>query len=240
MRVSKPKVRAIVTSAVDEIKAAGVEPTVEDILWLAHLADQMAHPSPLDSVEVLCAPVKCGRAKLYPRTIAGDLWLEHCASRWWPAHKCPLMYLLSELYALAHGGNPGVMQSVYSRSVASVKVRVWAAANLPVSYRQIEVALDAVAGRLQYADLSDDTVKVKELSPIDWGEEITLLCSAYKMHPRVFLYELSANQVYGMLRKAALAIGRPELMDKQRDGDNAFGMFRLAVKEIIKQGSSNV
>lgn len=240
MRVSKPKTRAIIGDAVAEIKAHGVEPTVDDIIWLAHLAEEMVQPSALDSLDVLCPPVRCGRALLYPRTVAGDLWLEHCASKWWPPNKRGFMYALCEFFALAHGNDSKAMQSVYSRHAARAKVIAWAAFNLPVNEKQIETALNQVAGRFEYVELDDDGLaKKREVNPTDWGEEITLLVSAYKQPPRFFLYEISANQCLGMLRKAAIAIGRPELMDRHKDGDDAFGKFRLAVKEIIRKGKAD-
>jgi len=104
----------------------------------------------------------------------------------------------------------------------------------------VQVALDHISKRLTYVELTDDElVKERELLPIDWGEEIVLLCSIYRKPPRYFLYELSVNQCLGLLKKAAFAIGRPDLMDKQTDGDDAFGKFQLAVKEIIRKGKAN-
>ena len=63
MLVERPKVRAIVEAAVEEIEAAGVKASVADILWLAHLAERNCQPNRADPMDDFHVPVRCGRAK---------------------------------------------------------------------------------------------------------------------------------------------------------------------------------
>lgn len=236
MLVEKPRVRAMVTDAVAEIESKGVKATVDDILWLAHLADNHARN---DSGEVLNIPVKCGRAKLYQRTLAGDLWMEDYASKWWPEPRHPVMNALCELYSLAHGSDSKAIEAVCTRTSARIRVRLWAMLNLPVSGKQIKVALDRLSARIDHVDVQDEEIlKQSEVQPADYGEIVSTLCAAYKMPPRTFLFDMSVNEVQGMYRRLAIAMGRPDLMDRQSDGDDSFGKFRLAVREIIRRGNN--
>lgn len=234
MILEKPKARQIVLDAVAEIESKGVKCTVDDILWLAHLAETHIRRN---SEDILDLPVKCGRAQLYPRTIAGDLWIQDFASKWWPETTSPVMQVLCELYALAHGRDEKALQTVCTLRSARIRVRTWAAANLPVNAAEIRLALDRLSGSIEHVNVDDpDMVKDKEAGASDYGDIISTLVAAYKMPPRAFLFDLSVNEVLGLYRKIAMALGRPELADKTADGDDSFGRFRLAVKEIIRKG----
>lgn len=240
MRVEKPRVRLIVEAACNEIKSAGVEPTVSDILWLAHLADNQCSPSKTDPMDDFGVPVRCGRASFRPLTIAGDVWLNECAYNWWGD---TWLSRIAEIYALAHSHDADTMRQgcMWDRRKARGVVLRWAVSSLPVSAGKIQRAIDLVHGRIDQVDIEDPGIvkdKPDQADAHDWGEEIAMLCAAYKQPPEYFAFELSINQVMGLIRKAAFAFGRPDLAAAP-DKDSAFGKFRLAVKDIIRKGQEN-
>lgn len=245
MLVERPKVRAIVEAAVEEIEAAGVKASVADILWLAHLAERNCQPNRADPMDDFHVPVRCGRAKLHRLTIAGDIWLRECAGVWWPRPGHSWMALLAELFALAHGRDGETMAAMWDRKAARRRILRWAVANLPVAPGQIQRALYIVSGGTDWVRVKDHTGKIvkqkpaEDASPFDWGEEIACLCAVYKRDPRYFLFEISANQAQRMMRKAALAVGRPDLVaDTERDVDGGFAKWRLVVNDIIAKGKA--
>ena len=102
-----------------------------------------------------------------------------------------------------------------------------------------------MSGGTDWVRVKDHTGKIvkqkppEDASPFDWGEEIACLCAVYKRDPRYFLFEISANQAQRMMRKAALAVGRPDLVaDTERDGDGGFAKWRLVVNDIIAKGKA--
>ena len=237
MYIERPKVRGLVEAAVGEVRAAGVDPSVGDILWLAHLADMRCQPSKIDPLDDFALPVTCGKAKLRKLTVAGDVWLRECAQKWWPRPKHQLMPVLCELYALANNHSRKTMQKVWDYRQARRVITMWAAAKLPVSYEKIGRALSLVSGHVDHVDVSDpDLARQREVDPFDWGEEIALLCAVYNKPPKYFEFEVSVNQCVKMINKAAYAMGRPDLVKDDNAKDVAFGKFRMAVKDIIRRG----
>ena len=237
MLVERPRVRAIVEDAVDEIRSAGVEPSVSDILWLAHLADLKCQPNRADPLDDFSLPVRCGLAHLYPITIAGDVWLRECAQKWWPHATSRHMALLAECWCLAHGKDAGALSDAFSRSNARATIMRWAIANLIVTAAEMERALILVCGGVTYEELHDAAISkpLEQTDAADYGEDVALLCAAYKHPRRHFLFDIGMNECKSLLRKAAFAFGRPDMAD-DADADRAFGNFRMAVREIIRRG----
>lgn len=238
MLVEKPKVRMAVEAAVREIEAEGVKPSVSDILWLAHLAEEKIQPNRSDPLDDFDVPVRCGKADLYRLTVSGDIWLRECAGKWWPRPAHSWMAMLAELYALAHGKDGAVMASIWDKATARAAIVAWACANLPVSPAKIKRALYLVSGCVDREEIEDPnlTKQAEGPSPFDWGEEVAMLCAVYKQPPEHFMFRLSIPQVARLMRKAAYAMGRPDLASDKSSADEAFGKFRLAVKEIIRRG----
>ena len=244
MLVERPKVRQIVEAAVAEIKAAGVEPTVADILWLAHLAEFRCQPNKSDPLDDFDIPVRCGLAKLHRMTMAGEVWLRECAAAWWPRPAHGYMALLADIYALAHGRDEKAMTNpaLWGRKTARAVVVGWAVAHLAVTPSVIARALYLVSGGTDWVRVKDHTGKIvkkqaEEVSPYDYGEDLAALCAVYKREPRYFLFEVSAKQAQRMMRKAALALGRPDLSaESEGDADTTFAAWRLVVNEIIAKG----
>jgi hypothetical protein len=235
--VERPKVRRLVEAAVAEIRAAGVEPAVSDILWLAHLAEQRCQPTRFDPLDDFGMPIPCGRAKLRQLTVAGDIWLRDCAQVWWPRPKHVLMPVLAELYCLSNNHDQDVMMQVWDRRTAGRIIRLWAARNLPVSYHKVARALSLVANNIEHREINDgELVKTREVDPFDWGEELAVLCAVYNKPPQYFEFEISLNQCVKLLNKAAYAMGRPDLVKEDNAKDSAFGKFRLLVRDIIRRG----
>ena len=242
MLVERPKVRLIVEAAVKEIRDKGVEPTVSDILWLAHHAEQRCQPNKADPLDDFHLPVKCGRAKLYRLTVAGDVWLRECASKWWPRPDHNWMAMFAELYVLAHAGNKRIMRSIWDKKKARRRILFWASTHLPVSDKKIGRALYTLAGNVDYEEITDEKLirPRADVDPFDWGEEIAVLCAVYKeKSPEHFLFDVSIHQCRRMMKNAALAMGRPDLAADDNSTDEAFGKFRLVVKNIIANGKKS-
>ncbi len=235
MLIEKPKIRNIVKAACKEISDNGVDPTVEDILWLAHLAEKYVNPVGGRS-EVQERPVQCGRALLYPLTVSADIWLRDCAESWWPRDKHPLMATYCELYAFANGRNPKAFRQ--GREPARLTVLAWCAYNLPCSYSQIEASLNELAGNIELVDIDNGEIVEQRDIGFHWGDEIALLSAVYRKSPSFFL-RCSVSHCMDLLRYSAMAIGKPEMMNRyDKDKDDAFGKFRLAISDIISRGTN--
>jgi hypothetical protein len=148
------------------------------------------------------------------------------------------MAMLAELYVLAHGKKAEAMAAIWDKATARRKILAWACASLPVSPEKIKRALYIVSGNVDHVEVENAELTKKQTEPsaFDWGEEVAMMCAVYKQPPEHFMFRLSLQQVLRLLRKAAYAMGRPDLADDKSAADEAFGKFRMAVKEIVRKG----
>ncbi len=103
------------------LRADGVNPTDEEIAWLANLGDRITHPNhrtlnPL----VAGAPVVAGCEVLWPLTNQASWWLDLTAG-WFSGE----MDLFGVAYAMAKGRERGAFDSLTTRRAAVDAVSEW-------------------------------------------------------------------------------------------------------------------
>jgi len=78
-----------------------VEPTVEEILWLQELGQDVENPSRGERLDLIGTPVRAGDAWLWPMTIKAAVWWAEFGREWFAGD--PTLYTYALAFALAHG-----------------------------------------------------------------------------------------------------------------------------------------
>jgi hypothetical protein len=202
--------------AVDEIRGAGVEPTLAEIVHLAGLVDQLRggprHVSPY-----LESPVIIGNLCLHPMTWGAWLWLEE-AEAWWREDGKQMSLAIA--FALAHGRSPEVLTQLGSPALAASAIRLWVR-RLNVSMRELSAALDKALP----ADDDDAEQRPKVSVAEAFGDVAALLVAKAGLQPRQILWEMSIDAVSDLLRRVSGT-------KKDDAGFIAFAKLRRAVNEI--------
>lgn len=232
--VLKPRISALLQGAVAEIRGAGVEPTVEEIIWLHSLCERQVLPSADDPPQYLALPVVLHpRVTLFPLTLEATMWLEGFPRKWWPGDKNRLFDATA--YAMARSGTGKGFIKLTNRTTAMARIIAWV--------RLLPVSEDRLAwGVLQLLD-NKETVDVdaagltaphrEDAEVADWGEVICQLCGAYHLAPQVFL-QMPVGVCVDMLRRAPVPGGASGMAERDNPvAKQAFIHFRLVLRHII-------
>jgi len=236
--VLKPRVSALLASAVEEItSASGSPPTPEEVVWLHQLCERQVLPSADDPPPYLPQPVELQRGLvLYPLTMEAQMWLDEYVRRWWPVDDLPAV-----AYAMAHcGGGESPFPGLTNRARAKAVVWGWWW-TLRENRSRTQWAVLLMAGRqdLVRLDASGLTpVEADAADPLEWGEVIARLSSSYHQPPRVFL-QMSMSMVVDMYRRAPRLAAEASGLPGGGEHDDparlqAFAHLRMVVRYIIR------
>jgi hypothetical protein len=95
----------IAESEITAIRAEGIEPTVDEIVWLNDLGRTVENPSGRTDYALAGYPVRCGDVTLWPFSIASGTWFDDVACA---LFKTDAMQFWCLAYALANARNPDV------------------------------------------------------------------------------------------------------------------------------------
>lgn len=162
----RPTLNRTAQAAVRELRVDhGVEPTLDEILWLHELGKVVENPIAGERLDLIGTPAKAGNVYLWPMTIMAAQWFNNRAVRWFGRSRPLLTYVLA--FALAHGRgdplpepagrgwlerlvrklfdlrNPLCLDDLVDRDQAFVVVRRWAA-RLGCTRAELESAIDLV------------------------------------------------------------------------------------------------
>lgn len=193
MRVPRPKLRLLLESELGQLRAKGIEPTDEEIIWLYELAKERVFPDADRPPSFLVPPVVLGMGTprelvLHEPTVAWITWLEEYATKWWDERDIrPLVY------AYAHscpGGHalfddrlgPAKILTRQARSLVNRWFR-----RLPYSMSLLDWAcsqIQTVADAHTECELPVECQKRDaDATPMEWGEVVATLSAANGIPP---------------------------------------------------------
>jgi hypothetical protein len=231
--IPKPRVSLLVQQAIQEIKDTGVEPTVDEIVWLHSLAVKYILPSASRPSLYLRSPLTFKGVRFHPLTIQARMWLERCAFEWWPGEQnvVPLlafaMGVSFEAYVFDPLYDQGDATKTYTEFLRGCKLTAeeltWCVSQvLGIGDEVAEVA--DVKGLLKQKPEPDDP----DCPVLEWGEIVNKLVAATGLHPRTFLSEMSEDACFDLLRKADKDMAR----DGTKEKEEALGTFRMVIASI--------
>jgi len=135
--------------SLNELRAQGVEPTVDEIIALHEAGRAITEASGGADRLILDQPVRCGSMELFPMTLGAMVWWTECAAVWFPAEH-PLM-TMAMAYAMAHSRQPAVFARLSSAVVATAEVRRWMS-RLDCTRTELDAAVNCILGLAQPAD----------------------------------------------------------------------------------------
>ena len=233
MRIAKPRVNLLYESAVKELKAAGVDITPDEYVWLYEAAKKAINGSGSECPAFIEIPVTIGDVTLWPMTIGAMLWWSRYAEEWYANDKT--MQIIAMAYCMAHAKEPETILNLNSKAKADIALVAWqATTSSKCTLGQLSWAIDKVNGQFDYVDIhSENAVETLANSSADWGVIIAKLCGAYHMPARYFLWDLSQSAAIDMLTNAPSPFGYAKDTDAQ--ASRYFGEFREVVAHIKRR-----
>ncbi len=193
MRVPRLRLRMLLQTTIDRLRKDGVEPTVEEIIWLYELCKEDIFPGCDEPPCFLVPPVVLGNTRcelwLWEPTINALSWLEECAERWWPAGDD----LAPALFAYHHS-NPADrfdFRELGDRRSTVRLVNRW--------YRKLRFTREELIWAYKrLSRIHDDgyeTIRMNPAcisrrdsdTPLEWGEVVAGLSAIYQMPPEHFV-----------------------------------------------------
>ena len=187
--LEKKKLPPLAKKRLRVLRAEGVNPTDEELVWLVDLARA------LDEVPEDYNPasfaVYAGRCPLYPLTIAGRMWLFEIAA---PAlDGFDSLINLALPFALAHGKKVDLLKSLTDPGQIAAAIDLWAT-GLDCTESELIAAADRIMP-------TDPLAIPGESKPTKWGEVCAMLSSQVGGSPAYWMDEASFSQVEDGLKE---------------------------------------
>jgi len=195
---SENRLHPLAREAIDELTANGINPTLDESIWLNDLARLIEHPDVGTGLSAGC-PARAGNVWLWPLTVAGSTWHSHMAPLF-DGQDDVQARLLS--FALAHGRTVGAFDGLWSYGAARGAVREWFK-SVHCTDDELILAVNAVLAQdgEGETELDPDHPQAEKQDPgpadtgsndqappnaPDWSETIALLCSAVSGPPELW------------------------------------------------------
>ena len=231
MLVEKPKLHLMAKQAIEKLEQAGKKILPDDVLWLHHLADKVSNPAPrTDALDWISHPLKCGNRLLRPLSVAGVIWWEECASKWF--FSSDMFQILSLAYAMENGRKEGAFDSLSSESSARVRLFAWAMGTT-ASLKEIEDAVNILIDQNDMVDIGPATAARRADARV-WGDIICMLCSECGGSPMDWIWDYTPQQVMQCVDKvmSSNAAKAGISLDNMDAKAGAFREFHAAVDSI--------
>lgn len=234
MLVSKPIENPILDSAVAEIRAAGVEPSPIQVVWIYQIAQQEVNPNGNSQQAFFDAPFSVGGVWLYPMTAGCRMWMNEYADKFFANNQRDYLYAMG--FGLAHAMQPETLLVLTNEIDARRAVRRWSC-GLKCSDDALTDAVKRVLGIENVVEVGDPEPKKESPMAEIYGDLIASVCHAYKLTPHYVMWEISEDSLRELLNKMPLPPGYEAPKD---DGKN-FALFvarRAVIKAIIERGNN--
>lgn len=142
--IPKPVIHPLALQHLRELRERwGVEPTLEEQLWIVRLCDRVINPVAGERRDLLGIPVRIGASQdwLWPITIGGCVWWQDLASDWFAGDTD--MQHKSLAFALANGRSKPVMQACRTRAEAEAMMWQWEI-GLTCTIEELDAAVNEV------------------------------------------------------------------------------------------------
>jgi hypothetical protein len=239
---------------IQELRAAGIEPTLDEVVWINDLAREVDNPYGGENRRHAGKPSKAGNVWLWPFTIQARIWYQQ-AVEWFDGS----LELQGDAlaFALAHGREAGAFVHLAGYKSAKKAVCDWksrlactddelSAAILDVMPMDDELAEIEARFNAEYNAKHNITEDEKPGKDFDWDESVDLLIATTGLPRDVWMREESearALSVINVIIKQQLAMaGGKQRLDAGDPYIVAVKRLGLAIREIKRrhsQGAQN-
>lgn len=143
--VCKPTLHPLAQQHLSELKKRwGVEPTVEEAIWIVRLCERVMCPCEGERSDLCGIPVRAGISDVYlwPLTIGAAVWYQDYAAKWWADNQERMTMALG--FALANGRDKSLMRAASLGRESSEKVIKDWAVSLTCTREELEAAFDEI------------------------------------------------------------------------------------------------
>ena len=137
------RIHKLAKEAIRRLRVDGIEPTLDEIVWLHELANATEQIS--DPAYLLFASKKVGNISIYPMTIGARVWMITQATEWFQDDE--LMFDLAILYAYSHSRNASAFK-FETRKEAGKAILRWAK-TLEITEKEILSAFTNLASEAE-------------------------------------------------------------------------------------------
>lgn len=175
----RPRLSRTAQQTIRELRTDyGVEPTLDEILWLHELGKRVENPIAGENLDNQPVPVKAGNVYLWPFTAMSSMWFNERASKWFEDENYRFQtYALA--FALAHGRGDSIpdrkkrgwferllrhvldihetetLRALTDRTDAYRCIKYWAS-GLNCNIRELEAAIDYLLPRKDQTDAEQE------------------------------------------------------------------------------------
>lgn len=230
--IAKPSIHPLAAQHLRELRERwGVEPTLEESIWIVELAKRVVDPVPSERRELLGLPVRIGSGDdwLWQPTIGGRVWFRDLATAWWRGDDEQLFRALA--FSLANGRDRAVMRSCRTRAEAEAVIWKWSM-GLTCNADELQAAVSEVM-----PESRPETGK-KPVKPgtVDWQEVCGELEAATGIPTDHWVWEISMDETeraWIRSRRQAAAMMGVSLADDCSPEDEAVKDLAAAKCAII-------
>ena len=239
----RPRLHELASAEVEDLRAEGIEPTIEEIILLNDLARQVDDPDGVSSVAA-GLPARAGSVVLWPLTIAGDVFFDRWVDRIDSDDRFSVYFLA---FVLAHGRTAGAFDLLTDYSSVRSAVLEWGE-RIDATFEELTVATDRVTRNDKRNSAAVDAIKL-ELAEIDakrfgtagesWTPLVAWLCATCGGPPEIWERAVSVAYVLDQLR-VVIAQQNAEGAQDQNDpilrATREVGLAVLKIREARRNG----
>lgn len=238
MADERQKLHPLAVNAVEELRAKGVDPCVDDVVWLHELARECMAPCGQIHPGMTGAPVRVGNVTLWPFTIGSADWFISVA--------CPLVsgewqtYALA--YALANARDTSALELLTDYATIKGTLRKFKR-GLNIRLRELTSAIDAVMSveprpvTNSKRGLVNGDPQEKPRDP--YAGLVATLCSTLGQSPDYWRWGIGRSEAMDLLRAYNEAhTVKGKRIDAGDPAVRALWNFRQAINVIIEENRS--
>jgi len=231
--------------AIQELREAGIEPTLDEVCWLNDLGRQVEDPEGGEHRHAAGQPSKAGNIWLWPFTIQGERWYEKTL-KWFDGQPELEMYALA--FALAKGREPGAFDFLSGYDSSKKAVDAFSSGALACTQEELCAAIvdvmpgDSEIDELEAEFLARDFSEQDEApKPLNWDKLVETLVAATGIERDVWMRKDSKAHALAVLdainkQQEAIAGGRakevgPDPNDPYIVAVKNLGVAMRAIKE---------
>jgi len=228
---------SLAKAEIQGLKQAGIEPTLDEIVWLNDLARRVEYPDPPAPL-AMGQPVPIGGDWLWPFTIQADRWWRRTLD-WFDGREELEAYALA--YALAHGRIANAFDYLYTAESAARAIGEWAD-GLTCSRDELMGAIEKILNKPSVildgeCDDDDDSCP----GPEDNDEQLVAwLVAGTGLPVEYWVRECSRAYCMAQIRavqaQSAAFGSKPSLSDPSVAAQRELGRAVLAIKEAHANG----
>ena len=212
-----------------DLSAKGVPLSLDDVVWLHRLCSEVESPS-CGSTLAAGVPAVVGNVTLWPWTLQGQAWYEHCA-RLMPASHYDV-YIVA--YALAHGRIDGAFDSLWgNQAVIKSELDRWRG-DINVTLHELSEAVVRVAPIDE--DAPEDPLKEPAGDgETDYAETIAQLVAQTGIEPDVWQRKVCTEfvlaQMAAVFKIKSAEGGSDQLPPQEIEANRRLGLAILEIKK---------